>query len=345
MFESKKRKLAAAARPQLQADAARAGWTWEPAAPPPQLELREAGLRVKDLWNTGRRDAWVIGIADALSGRAGAYEAHAGCLVGYAFGTNQGRQASYRQVSTNAVWLTLPASLPEIRFVDTTAADRETGVRLPPIAQPPALSPRWRVEGFVPAFATDVVTPAFAAALDALPSLNAVVLRAGFALVYGLPTLASSFTVATALAAILDAVPAACWGRADRLIAGYGVFPHLIPDGPLLKLDQRLIEPEWGSFGVDKVVPWQQAPDAPSTIWVQQDKEVRVTPLNRAANPAEGGRTLGASVLVGGVRIGSAPPALPTVAAAERSATQPAPTEPSTSDTDGGAAASASADA
>lgn len=266
MFGQRKREEAAARRRVLQQQVEAEGWTWNEAQPPPAFEISEAALR-----GQRRYEIWTIGIAEVIDGTTSDRTFRAGRLVGYEFGTTNSGIPHGDLRQTNAIWMSLPAALPEIRLADmttTTTTVRDYGLRLPPLTPPRTPDGRWQIETFIPAFATDLLHPAFLAALATLPPLSAIVIRAGVILAYGTPTLDVSIihTIARTLSALIDTVPATAWGRADPLVAGTGVFPEMMNDGPGLTLNARLIRPDWKGYGLAKEVPWQDAANARSHV-------------------------------------------------------------------------------
>lgn len=295
MFGSRKRAERAEAREALRAEVESRGWTWREAAPPPPIEVREAALREI------RRPSpiWTIGMAETATGIVDGAPFTAGRLVGYAYRTSNSGTAFGDRETANAVWLALPGALPEIRLVDTTGPDDDHGLPLPPLPAPTAFAPRWRAEGFIPAFAADLLTPQIAAALHGAPSCSAVVIRAGIAIVYGMPTwdVATIEAALRFLQAFAGAVPAQCWGRADALTAGTGVFPYDLPAGAL-RLEQRLVAPNWKGFGLAAKVGWEQAVEAPRSVVLTRGQVGDVWDL-----PPRSGATSSVSV---GLRIGGA---------------------------------------
>ncbi|WP_285726351.1 hypothetical protein [Psychromicrobium xiongbiense] len=260
VFGQRERAEAEQRRRALQAQVEARGWTWHDAAPAPAQEICEASFRLARM--TG--PIWPIGLADVVNGVLDDRQFEAARLVGYAHNsTNSGSKFGDRK-QTNVLWVQLPASLPEIRLVDSSGPGRDHGLRLPPLGQ----AGRWTVEGFVPAFATDLLQPEVLAWLDQLPPVNAVVIRAGVVLAYGMADLdtGTMATVATVLAGLMAAVPATTWGRTDALLAGTGVFPYQMRDGAGLVLTKRLVSRDWKGQGIAAAVPWQEAPDAPGMV-------------------------------------------------------------------------------
>jgi hypothetical protein len=273
LFGNKKRERAAA-RDELRSRAEAAGWRWRDAAEAPAIEIREAAFRRAR--QTG--PIWTTGMADVIEGETAGRPFVAARLVGYAYSTTNSGTPGGDRVTTNAVWMPLPAMLPEIRFVDSDrAATRDYGLQLPPLPSLVPLSPRWSVEGFSPAFAADVLQPPFVSALEAAPAGSTIVIRAGRILAYGDPVADVESIAARAglLAALIEAVPAACWGRADALVGGTGVFPFDLPDGAGLHPTQRLVAPDWTGHGLAKV-PWQEAPAAPRSVALRHRESVDV---------------------------------------------------------------------
>lgn len=244
------------------------GWTWQDAAPPPAIEITEAAMRARR-----SSDIWPTGMSEVVSGQAHGYQAHAARLVGYEHTVGSGGNAWGELREVNLVWMQLPAALPEIRFGDgTLRRGKDYGIRLPwiPPQSPTWPSQRWSVEGFIPAFAHDLSTPGFVAALEAAPERCPVVIRAGFILCYGADTLDVATVDArlALLATLLQHVPEGCWGRADALVAGTGVFPQEQGDGARLRLDQRLIARDWKGYGLNKV-DWRDTPTAEDTVYLK----------------------------------------------------------------------------
>ncbi|NYD67792.1 hypothetical protein [Agromyces atrinae] len=273
------------------------GWRWEDAAPPPDMEISEAAMRAR----RGHRAIWPTGMSEVASGTAHGYAATAARLVGYEFTTTNTGTPLGRRVETNLVWLRLPQSLPEIRFGDATLPDRaDAGVRLPPLDRSPAgPSERWSVEGFIPDFARDLLTPGFVAALETAPERTPVVIRDGVILTYG----AESLDVAAVdarldlLATLLGRVPADAWGRADALVAGTGVSPHMASDGPALRLDERIVERDWKGFGLQKV-DWRETPTAQTAVVLKHREAMDVWPTTPDDAPG-----LSIDLQVGGIAI------------------------------------------
>ncbi|MEQ6897940.1 hypothetical protein [Microbacterium sp. KR10-403] len=304
MFGRKDKKatnLRRAARPQAEA----AGWTWRDAAPAPAQEICEAVLR-----RHGTHPVWPTGLSDVVNGAVGGRPFTGGHLVGYAFGTTRQATAYGDRVSVEVVWMPLPDSLPELRIVDTQLHD-DDGVRLPPLAVPDGLSPRWSLEGFVAPFAAELLTPAFVATLETAPPSCTVVIRAGVILCYGDPVgdTASIATRANLLAALIASIPPSCWGRADALIAGTGVSPTSARDGRALVLAERLVERDWRGSGLAKIT-WEQTPEAKrsATLPARDQVEVWTMPADDAAARPPG---------IGGVHIdlsGRTDLGIPTVA-------------------------------
>lgn len=206
-------------------------------------------------------------MAETATGTVDGRPFTAGRLVGYAYRTSNSGTAFGDRETANAVWLMLPGALPEIRLVDATGAEVDHGLPLPPLRLPATLGPRWRAEGFTPAFAADLLTPRVVAVLDGAPPCSAVVIRAGMAIVYGMPAWHAATIEASLrfLQELVAAVPAECWGRADALTAGIGVFPYDLPAGAL-RLEQRLVAPNWKGFGLAAKVAWEQAAEAPRSV-------------------------------------------------------------------------------
>ncbi|WP_307217229.1 hypothetical protein [Microbacterium sp. SORGH_AS_0888] len=189
------------------------------------------------------------------------------------------------------MWSTLPAPLPEIRLVDRTGTADDAGIRLPAIQ---ALGTRWSAEGFLPAFAADLLSPEFMAALDMVPACSAIVIRAGVILAYGFEPwdAAAIRDRVAALDRLIRAVPAHCWNRADALVAGTGVFPHDIADGDRLRLDQRLVALDWQGGGLSKF-RWEDIDTLDNRVVLsgRESVELEVYPIDRA--PAELRRGVG----------------------------------------------------
>ena len=304
MFGGKYKKSAEtrrAGRPQAEA----AGWTWHDAAPVPAQEISEAVLRRHD-----RHPVWPTGMSEVVDGTVDGQPFTGGHLVGYALGKTRQATAYGDRVSAEVVWMPLPASLPELRIVDTQLRD-DDGVRLPQLPLPSGVSARWSVEGFVAPFAAELLTPEFIATLETAPASCTVVIRAGVILCYGDPIgdVPSIATRANFLAALVARVPHSCWGRADALIAGTGVSPTYAPDGNALVLSERLVERDWRGSGLAKIT-WEQTPQAKWSVTLSRRDEVEIwTAASDDAAPQRPG--------IGGVRIdlhGRANLGIPTVA-------------------------------
>lgn len=314
LFGKKRRAAEAAERQTTRPTFESRGWRWEDAAPPPALEITEAALRAR----RGHRAIWPIGMSEVASGDAHGYAATAARLVGYEFATTNSGTPLGRRAETNVVWMSLPQVLPEIRFGDATLPDRDdTGVRLPPVPRSGAgPSARWSVEGFIPAFAGDLLTPAFIGALEAAPARTPVVIRAGVILTYGSETLSTDAVDArlALLATLLHHVPEAAWGRADALVSGTGVSPKDAPDGPALRLDERLVSRDWQGYGLQKV-DWREAPTAEGSVMLKHRDAVDLWPTDAAASPG-----ISAGIRLGGIPLTPTPSAhgIPTVAATVR---------------------------
>ncbi|WDG18467.1 hypothetical protein [Microbacterium sp. Clip185] len=311
-FGSRRREADAAARRATRPVFESRGWQWEDAAPPPSIEIAEAAFRA-----TTSDEIWPTGMSEVVTGQVNGREITAARLVGYVQNRGNLGNAWGDRYETNLVWMRLPASLPEIRFGDQTLRRRndygikltprrpnDYGIKLPPI---PPLGPvwpstRWSVEGFIPAFAQDLLTPAFVAALEAAPERSPIVIRAGVILTYGAETLdvASVDARIALLASLVDAVPAAAWGRADALVAGTGVFPIVMQDGAALRLDDRLVARDWKGYGLSKV-DWRDTPTAKSSV-VMKLGEVREVWDEEPPNVAPTGFTVrfDRTVLAGG---------------------------------------------
>lgn len=275
LFGKKRREADAESRRATKPVFESRGWTWQDAAPPPQMELQEAVLRTKRPYG----DIWTVGMSEVTSGNAHAYQATAARIVGYEFVRSQSGTPFGRRAETNAVWLRLPASLPELRLDDTTLPRRKDhGIRLPPLPRLAAgLSARWGVEGFVPAYAADVLSPTLCAALENAPERSSIVIRAGFAVCYGMHDLDVGTVDSRThlLASVLGLIPEHAWGRADPLVAGTGVSPVGAPDGARLLLLARLTARDWQGYGLHKV-PWQDAPTASSTVSLRHREAIDV---------------------------------------------------------------------
>ncbi|WAC69389.1 hypothetical protein [Microbacterium sp. SL75] len=307
IFGKRKREEAAQRRATLRHDVTSQGWSWNDAQPPCPFELTEASLRGEHSF-----DIWPVGLSEVIDGSVEKRAFRAARLIGYRYSTTNGGLPYGDRRETTGVWLELPASLPELRMVDTLATEKDLGLALPPLEPSRTADGRWQVEGFVPAFATDLLQPAFVEVLSSLPPLSAVVIRAGVILAYGLrdydvPTIRA---VAHTLDALLDRVPASSWGRADALVAGVGVFPNHDADGPRLVLDRRLVHPDWKGYGLGNKIPWQEAPDAPSNVLMKRSEAIDRWEAPSGARPG-----LNVSAHVGSASLGTATPrGIPTVA-------------------------------
>ena len=284
------------------------GWTWSEAQPPPAFEISEAALRQ----DRGTLRIWTIGIAEVVDGTVGDRSFRGGRLVGYRYDTTNGGIPFGDLLQTNAIWMPLPASLPEIRLADTTATATDYGLSLPPLQPPRTPDGRWQIETFIPAFAGDLLQPAFLTALAALPPLSAIVIRAGVILAYGSPTLdvPTVRALTRTLSALIDSVPDTAWGRADPLVAGTGVFPHRLRGGSELVLGERLVRPDWQGYGLSQKVPWQDAADAPKSVTLRRSEARDHWPAPQGARPG-----VSANIQIGGVTLGPVVrPDIPTVA-------------------------------
>lgn len=288
------------------------GWQWDDAAPPPAIEITEAALRALPR----QRAIWPTGMSEVASGEAHGHDATAARLVGYEFTTTNSGTPVGRRIETNLVWLHLPQSLPEIRFSDTTLPARDdAGVRLPPLHHPHAgLTERWSVEGFIPDFADDLLTPDFVAALETAPERAPVVIRAGVILTYGAESLDVAVVDARLdlLATLLGRIPAGAWGRADALIAGTGVSPRTAPDGPQLRLEERLVARDWKGFGLHKV-DWRETPTAETAVVLKHREAVDVWPTTPDDSPG-----VSVHLGVGGASGARSTHGIPTVASTLR---------------------------
>ncbi|WP_243226560.1 hypothetical protein [Microbacterium sp. CIAB417] len=264
-FGKKRREADAAARRATRPVFEARGWKWEDATPPPALEIAEAAMRARR-----SQDIWPTGMSEVVTGEAHGHQATAARLVGYEHNTGSGGNSWGERREVNLVWMRLPAALPEIRFGDTTLGrGKDYGIRLPwiPPMSPNWPSSRWSVEGFIPAFAIDLLTPGFRSALEVAPTRCPIVIRAGFILTYGSETLDVATVDArlALLASLVEQVPSSCWGRADALVAGTGVFPQELADGSGLRLEQRLVARDWKGYGLNKV-DWRDTPTAEGTV-------------------------------------------------------------------------------
>lgn len=240
IFGKRRHEQTAQQREELKAAAAEQGWRWSDAQPAPAFELSEAALRGPE-----RFKIWTVGLGDVVDGMVNTRPFRAARLIGYDYTTTNGGIPYGDRRETSAVWIDLPDSLPEIRLVDASSTEKDEGLPLPPLNPARTTDGRWRVEGFVPQFASDLLHSTFVTALATLPPLTAVVIRAGMILAYGLQRYDAQTirTVATTLAALIEAVPGNAWGRADALVAGTGVFPRRVPGGASLSLDQPSCAP------------------------------------------------------------------------------------------------------
>lgn len=272
-FGKRRHEQTAQQREELIAAAAEQGWRWSDAQPAPAFELSEAALRGPE-----RFKIWTVGLGDVVDGMVNTRPFRAARLIGYDYTTTNGGIPYGDRRETSAVWIALPDSLPEIRLVDASSTEKDEGLPLPPLNPARTTDGRWRVEGFVPQFASDLLHSTFVTALATLPPLTAVVIRAGMILAYGLQRYDAQTirTVATTLAALIEAVPGNVWGRADALVAGTGVFPRRVPGGAGLSLDQRLVRPDWKGFGLAEKVPWPDAPGAPKNVMLKRSQAVEV---------------------------------------------------------------------
>lgn len=313
LFGRKKREAAAAAAQEYRVQVEAAGWRWRDAAPPPSIEICEAALRShrgRGL-NAGTfQPVWPIGMAEVVDGAVDGRPFTAAKLAGYARGNTRSGTVYGDLTDAHLVWTALPGSVPELRLVDTFAAAPDHGVRLPPMASPPWMSARWSVEGFVPQFAAELLTPEFVTALEALPADTTVVFRAGVIIAYGWSTsdVVALRTRVAALGALLDAVAPQCWGRADALLAGTGVFPYALRDGAALRLDQRLVSRDWKGLGVG-TSPWQETPDLPRTVYPKMTERGDTWDVPPGIRP---GLTIGFGT--GGAVANAARHGIPTVA-------------------------------
>ncbi len=100
----------------------------------------------------------------------------------------------------------------------------------------------------------------------------------GFLIAYGMRAHDASTIgpVADSLAALIDAVPSGAWGRSDVLVAGLGVFPRRTVGGAELRLEQRLVRPDWKGYGLGGKVQWRQASDALKHVTMSRREAVDV---------------------------------------------------------------------
>ncbi|MDY0829860.1 hypothetical protein SK224_12075 [Microbacterium sp. BG28] len=289
LFGRKKREAEAELRRQIRPQVLAAGWEWEDAAPPPPLEVQEAVLRMTRPY--GR--IWTVGVSESVSGALRSHAFRAGRLVGYAYGTTNSGTPYGRLATAHAVWMSLPGTLPEIRLEDATLPARDDlGLRLPPI--PIGVGGRWTVQGFIPSFATDLLTPEVVAWLDTAPPRCTVIIRAGLVIAYGADAFdaPSIATRAELLAGLIERVPTGAWNRADALVAGTGVFPVEAPDGAALRLDERLVARDWQGYGLQRI-PWEDAPTAESSVVLRHRDAVDVWRADEAPTTSSPGVAVG----------------------------------------------------
>lgn len=272
-FGKRKREEALRERAQLRAEMEGSGWAWFASQPAPPYELREAALR-----GIRRNDIWTVAVIDVAEGSVAGHRCRAGRLIGYEYGTTNSGIPHGDRRETNAVWIDLPAPLPEIRLVDAASTQKDYGLSLPPLGPGRTADGRWTVEGFVPSFAEDLLTPQTLDVLAEMVSVSAVVIRAGVVLAYGFEPYDAGHirSVATTLAGVIESVPERAWGRADPLVAGTGVFPRRLEGGAGLSLGQRLIRPDWKGYGLEGKVPWQEAPDAQKHVTMSRQQAIDV---------------------------------------------------------------------
>lgn len=271
IFGKRRREEAARRRDALRRGADELGWTWTDAQPPAPFETAEAILR-------GHREfrVWPVGLTEVIDGVIDGHAFRASRVVGYDYSTTNGGIPYGDRRETCAVWMELRAPLPELRLVDTKTSAKDLGLALPVLNPPRTADGRWQVEGFVPAFAFDLLHHRFVTALSAFPLVTAIVVRAGRILAYGvepsdLPTIRA---VARSLATLVENIPERAWGRTDALIAGTGVFPSRVRSGAETTLDRRLIRPDWKGYGLGEKVPWQTVPDAPRHVIMKRSEAI-----------------------------------------------------------------------
>lgn len=282
IFGKRRREEAARRREALRQNVSAAGWTWSDVQPPAPFELAEAMLRGR----TGF-DIWPVALTEVVDGVIAQREFRAARVVGYEYGTTNGGIPYGDRRETPAVWMDLPATLPELRMVDLTATKKDNGLTLPLLNPPRTADDRWQVEGFVQAFATDLLQYPFVTALSHLPPITAVVIRAGRILAYGVEPydFPRIHAVAGALAALVETVPEQTWGRADALVGGTGVFPRRVTTGAKSSLDRRLVQPDWKGYGLAGKVPWQEALDAPAHLILKRSEAIDLWDPSPAARP------------------------------------------------------------
>lgn len=298
------------ARRELEVAAQQAGWQWAEASPPPSIELEEAAMR-----ESHAGPIWTIGMSDVVRGVVRDIEFQSARLVGYAFHTTNSGTPLGDLALAHAVWITLPGALPEIRISDLTIpAKKDFGLRLPPLAIPP-IADRFQIEGFIPQFASELLTPPFVESLASFPPGRTIVIRAGAMIAYGPEPLdADAIAAITAhLAHLSTLVPASAWGRADALTAGTGVFPRTARDGVRLSLHDRLVRRDWLGFGIQKL-SWQEAASPSGSIFIKHRDSVDVWETGPGAAAQRPGLSVG--FRLGGTEHHGAAPShgIPTVA-------------------------------
>ena len=262
---------ASAMRQSAQELARAAGWQWSTAAPAPAMEIGEAVFR-----EDGRFRAWPIGMSEVVTGTTrNGRQFFAGHLVGYSIDVG-GKSSIVNRRDENLVAVTLPDLLPEIRLVDLEASNGPGfGVVLPTLPPPAWMPARWQVQGFVPEFAAELLTPRFIDVLATAPANCTVVIRHGS--VVCCRDLRADFESIRDRVAFLDrlvdAVPAGSWHRTSPVAAGAGIFRTTASLGDLNRprrfhsQAERLDHLDWLG-GELALIPWQQAPDLPLTTRV-----------------------------------------------------------------------------
>lgn len=206
--------------------AASQGWNYSAEEAPPAPEICEATFQQSNHPHKVIRSTNVV--SGSFNGWAFTASHLDGRTIGYSRNDEEGEPRS-----ENIVVVTLPGLLPELRFMDRTAGSYEDyGLTLPSIPlERSAFSTRWDVQTGYPEFAKQLLTPDVVNYLAAAPNFPCtIVMRNGFLIACRDPqgnpeSIRQRLELLTGLA---DRVPAHCWGRANAVVAGAGVYTPVV---------------------------------------------------------------------------------------------------------------------